>query len=71
MIVQAIHTSLYITENYASKFMILSFWVPARKSPAENGIPKKISGYVTAEIKLLRQLLTFLQVKCHNVYSIN
>ena len=30
-----------ITENYSSKFTIMSFWAPAPKCPAENGIPKK------------------------------
>ena len=31
----------------------MSFWASALKSPAENGIPKKICGYVTADIFLL------------------
>ena len=32
---------MFITENYSSKFTIMSFWDPALKSPANNGIPKK------------------------------
>ena len=44
---------MFITENYSSDLTIVSFWAPALKSPAENGIPKKISGYVTANIFLL------------------
>ena len=32
---------IHTTENYSSKFMIMSFWAPALKSTAENGIPKK------------------------------
>ena len=35
------HPYMFITENYSSKFTIMSFWAPALKSPAENGIPKK------------------------------
>ena len=36
------YTYKFRTENYSSKIMIMSFWAPAPKSPAENGIPKKI-----------------------------
>lgn len=32
---------MFVTEKYSSKFTIISFWVPALKSPAENGIPRK------------------------------
>ena len=32
---------MFTTENSSSKFMILSIWAPAPKSPAENGIAKK------------------------------
>ena len=32
---------MFRTEYYSSNFMIMSFWAPALKSPAENGIPKK------------------------------
>ena len=32
---------MFVTENYSSNFTIMSFWAPAPKSPAENGIPKK------------------------------
>ena len=32
---------MFTTENYSSKFTIMSFWAPAQKSPAEEGIPKK------------------------------
>ena len=35
------HPYMFITEIYSSKFTIMSFWAPAPKSPAENGIPKK------------------------------
>ena len=35
------HPYMFITENYSSKFTIMSFWAPALKSLAENGIPKK------------------------------
>ena len=41
---------MFITENYSSKFTIMSFWTSAPKSPAENGISKKFSGYVTGAI---------------------
>ena len=37
----AIHTCLFITENYSSRITIMSFWALALKSPAENHIPKK------------------------------
>ena len=36
---------MFTTENYFSKFTIMSFWARVLKFPAENGIPKKISGY--------------------------
>ena len=32
---------MFVTEKYSSKFTITSFWAPALKSPAENGIPRK------------------------------
>ena len=32
---------MFITENYSSKFKIMTFWTPAPKSPTENGVPKK------------------------------
>ena len=32
----------FITENYSSKITIMLFGAPAPKSPAENGIPKKV-----------------------------
>ena len=32
---------MFITENYTSKFTIMSLWAPAPISPAENGITKK------------------------------
>ena len=35
---------MFIIENYPSKIMIMSFWAPAPKSPAENGIPTKALG---------------------------
>ena len=35
------HLYMFITENYSSKFLIMSFWAPVLKSPAENDIPKK------------------------------
>ena len=35
------HPCMFITENCCSKFMIMSFWAPARNCPAGNGIPKK------------------------------
>ena len=35
------HPYKFITENYFSKFMAMSFWAPAQKSQAENSIPKK------------------------------
>ena len=41
---------MFITENYSSKFTIMSFWTSVRKSPAENGISKKFSLYVTGAI---------------------
>ena len=34
------HSYMFITENYSSKFTIMSFCAPAMKSSAENGIPK-------------------------------
>ena len=34
------HPYMFLTKNYSSKFAIMSFWTPALKSPAENGIPK-------------------------------
>ena len=33
---------MFITENYFSKYIIMSFWPPALKSPAENSIPKNL-----------------------------
>ena len=36
------HSYMFVTENYSSKILIMSFWVPAPKFPAENGIPKKL-----------------------------
>ena len=41
----------------------MSFWAPALKSPTGNGIPKKISGYVTALLSL-----TFNNHKLHLNY---
>ena len=35
------HSCMFITENCSSKFLIMSFWAPAPKSPSNNGIPKK------------------------------
>ena len=35
------HPYMFVTKNYYSKFTIMSFWAPALKSVAENGIPKK------------------------------
>ena len=35
------HPYMFINEHYSSKFTTMSFWDPAPKSPAENGIPKK------------------------------
>ena len=35
------HPYMFITENYSSEFTIISFWAPALKFPAKNGIPKK------------------------------
>ena len=35
------HPYMFVTKNYYSKFTIMSFWAPALKSIAENGIPKK------------------------------
>ena len=35
------HPYRFITENYSSKLMTISFWAPAPKSPAE-GISKKL-----------------------------
>ena len=35
------HLYIFVTENYSSKFTIMTFRAPALKSPAENGIPKK------------------------------
>ena len=35
------HPYIFIIENYSSKFTIMSFWEPAPKSPAENGISQK------------------------------
>ena len=31
---------MFITENYSSKFTIMSFWDPGPKSPAKDGILK-------------------------------
>ena len=36
-----LHTYMHITETCSLKFTIISFWGPALKSTAENGIPKK------------------------------
>ena len=33
---------MFITENYFSKYIIMCFWSPALKSPAENSIPKNL-----------------------------
>ena len=44
------HPYIFITENYFSKFTIMSFWAPALNPLAENGIPKKISRCTTAFI---------------------
>ena len=35
------HPYMFVTKNYYSEFTIMSFWAPALKSIAENGIPKK------------------------------
>ena len=35
------HPYMFITENYYSKFTIMSFCDPAQKSPAENDIFRK------------------------------
>ena len=35
------HPYMFITENYSLKVMIMCFWDPASKSPAENGISQK------------------------------
>ena len=31
---------MFLTDNYSSKFTIMSFWAPSQKSLVENGIPK-------------------------------
>ena len=48
-----INDPVFITENYSSKFTIMSFWTPAPKSPAENCIPKKS---LDKSLQLRRQL---------------
>ena len=40
---------MFITENYSSKFMIMSFWDPGPKFPAKNGILKN-SLYVSLDL---------------------
>ena len=32
--------SMFITKNYSSKLMIMSFWATVLKSPTKNSIPK-------------------------------
>ena len=44
---------MFITENYSSKFTITSFWVPALKSFAENGILKKFLDMSLADTEKL------------------
>ena len=47
---------IFITENYSLKFTIMSFWAPATKSPAENGIPKE---YLDTWLKRLLLVTNF------------
>ena len=35
------HPSMFITENYSSKFTIMPLWAPALKLSGENVIPRK------------------------------
>ena len=52
---------MFITENCCSKFTIMSFWVPALNSPAENGIPKNP----------LDTSLTLLSISIYELYQRN
>ena len=52
---------------YSSKIAIMSFWAPAPKSPAKNGIPKKPLD--TSLILLLQLYLHVLLIAVHNTQS--
>ena len=36
------HPYMFITGIYFSMFAIMTFWTPAPKRPAENGLPKNL-----------------------------
>ena len=68
---------MFITENHLSKFLIMSFWAPALKSPAEKGIPKnsldtslkstetrfKVCSHLSTSVP--EQSTVLLTVSCH------
>ena len=58
------HPYMFIIENYPSKIMIMSFWAPAPKSPAENGIPTKALG--TSLQKYMNQHTFLISMECRN-----
>ena len=43
---------VFITENYSSKFTIMSFWTLSPKSPAESGIPKTVDMSLSRNLEL-------------------
>ena len=59
------HPYMFVNENYSSKFMIMSFSAPALNSFAENGIHKKISGYITGGSQKLLQGLVSHELKAY------
>ena len=59
-----LHTYMLITETCSLKFTIISFWGPALKSTAENGIPKKPLD--TSLLQIFFNLLSASPTKCSN-----
>ena len=66
----------FITENYSSKIMSMSFWAPAPKSPAENDIPKKILDTSLTkcsscfDIRCLRYLHMLISFTCKRDFKV-
>ena len=54
------HPCMFVTENFSSKFTIISFRAPALKSPAENDIPKKFLDIPLIKIRVTHNICSVL-----------
>lgn len=66
------HPCMFVTENYYSKFTIISFWAPALSSLAENSIPKKSldTSLISKEKKVKSDIYWELLLHYKKIYKI-